>query len=151
MKRISFAEKSMEISRRQLCGLLPLLALPLHADETRIPSRVADFNDLPVEKATNGAEFRRLVIGKGYNSIPMEIHETILPAGGAPHPAHRHPGDELFFIMKGTVEVTINGKSSKLGPGGAAYAAGGDEHGIRNAGNEPAQYFVATIGPETAS
>lgn len=139
----------MKISRRQLCGLLPFLALRLHADETRISSKAADFKELPVEKANNGAEFRRLVMGKGYNAVPMEIHETILPPGGAPHPAHRHPGDELFFIMKGTVEVTINGKSSKLGAGGAAYAAGGDEHGIRNAGNEPAQYFVATIGPES--
>jgi quercetin dioxygenase-like cupin family protein len=140
----------MAISRRQLCGLLPLLALRLHADEPRIASKAADFSELPVEKATNGAEFRRLVMGKGYNSAPMEIHETILPPGGAPHPAHRHPGDELFFIMKGTVEVTINGKTSRLGPGGAAYAAGGDEHGIHNAGNEPAQYFVATIGPESS-
>jgi mannose-6-phosphate isomerase-like protein (cupin superfamily) len=138
----------MGISRRQLCGLLPLLTLRLDAEENRASSRVADFKDLPVEKANNGAEFRRLVMGKGYNSIQMEIHETILPPGGAPHPAHHHPGDELFFIMKGTVEVTINGKASTLGPGGAAYAAGGDEHGIRNAGNVPAQYFVATIGPE---
>ena len=141
----------MEISRRQLCGLLPLLALRVNGEENRIPSKAADFKDLPVEKASNGAEFRRLVTGKGYNSVPMEIHETILPAGGAPHPAHHHPGDELFFVMKGTVEVTINGKSSKLGPGGAAYAAGGDEHGIRNAGTEPAQYFVATMGPEEST
>ncbi len=141
----------MPISRRQLCGLLPLLAIHLSADENRIPSKAADFNDLPVDKGENGAEFRRIVAGKGYNSIPMEIHETILPPGGAPHAAHHHPGDELFFVMKGTVEVTINGKSTRIGPGGAAYAAGGDEHGIRNVGSEPAQYFVATIGPEQSS
>jgi mannose-6-phosphate isomerase-like protein (cupin superfamily) len=142
-------EQFMPISRRQLCGLLPLLATTLRAaDNDRIPSRAADFRALSVDKSPNGAEFRRIVAGKGYNSIPLEIHETILPPGGAPHPAHHHSGDELFFVMKGTVEVTINGKSTKLGPGGAAYAAGGDEHGIRNAGSEPAQYFVATIGPE---
>jgi mannose-6-phosphate isomerase-like protein (cupin superfamily) len=141
----------MPVSRRQLCGLLPLLAFSLRADEARIPSKATDFHDLPVDKAENGAEFRRIVAGKGYNSIPMEIHETILPPAGAPHAAHHHPGDELFFVMKGTVEVTINGKSTRIGPGGAAYAAGGDEHGIRNVGSEPAQYFVATIGPEQNS
>lgn len=141
----------MAISRRQLCSLLPLLAVRLNAGEDRLPSRVSDFHDFTVERAANGAEFRRLVKGRGYNSVPLEIHETILPPGGAPHPAHQHPGDELFLVMKGTVEVTINGKRSKLGPGGAAYAAGGDEHGIRNAGNEPAQYFVATIGPEEST
>ena len=139
----------MPISRRQLCGLLPLLAIGLR-EEQRISSRAADFHDLSMEKSPNGAEFRRIVAGKGYNSIPLEIHETILPPGGAPHPAHHHAGDELFLVMKGGVEVTINGKTTKLGPGGAAYAAGGDEHGIRNAGNEPAQYFVATIGPEAS-
>lgn len=140
----------MPISRRQLCGLLPLLAIGLPDEEQRISSRAADFHDLSMEKSPNGAEFRRIVAGKGYNAIPLEIHETILPPGGAPHPAHHHAGDELFLVMKGGVEVTINGKTTKLGPGGAAYAAGGDEHGIRNAGNEPAQYFVATIGPEAS-
>ena len=140
----------MPLSRRQLCGLLPLLAIGLPGEEQRISSRAADFHDLSMEKSPNGAEFRRIVAGKGYNSIPLEIHETILPPGGAPHPAHHHAGDELFLVMKGGVEVTINGKTTKLGPGGAAYAAGGDEHGIRNAGNEPAQYFVATIGPEAS-
>ena len=140
----------MPLSRRQLCGLLPLLAIGLPDEEQRISSRAADFHDLSMEKSPNGAEFRRIVAGKGYNSIPLEIHETILPPGGAPHPAHHHAGDELFLVMKGRVEVTINGKTTKLGPGGAAYAAGGDEHGIRNAGNEPAQYFVATIGPEAS-
>ena len=140
----------MPLSRRQLCGLLPLLAIGLPDEEQRISSRAADFHDLSMEKSPNGAEFRRIVAGKGYNSIPLEIHETILPPGGAPHPAHHHAGDELFLVMKGGVEVTINGKTTKLGPGGAAYAAGGDEHGIRNAGNEPAQYFVATIGPEAS-
>jgi mannose-6-phosphate isomerase-like protein (cupin superfamily) len=140
----------MPISRRQMCGLLPFLVTNLRAADTRIPSRAADFNDLAADKSPNGAEFRGIVAGKGYNSIPLEIHETILPPGGAPHPAHHHPGDELFLIVKGTVEVTINGKSTRLGPGGAAYAAGGDQHGIRNAGSEPAQYFVATIGPEEA-
>jgi len=138
------------LSRRQLCGLLPLLAIGLPDEEQRISSRAADFHDLSMEKSPNGAEFRRIVAGKGYNAIPLEIHETILPPGGAPHPAHHHAGDELFLVMKGRVEVTINGKTTKLGPGGAAYAAGGDEHGIRNAGNEPAQYFVATIGPEAS-
>lgn len=140
----------MPLSRRQLCGLLPLLAIGLPDEEQRISSRAADFHDLSMEKSPNGAEFRRIVAGKGYNAIPLEIHETILPPGGAPHPAHHHAGDELFLVMKGGVEVTINGKTTKLGPGGAAYAAGGDEHGIRNAGNEPAQYFVATIGPEAS-
>jgi len=129
---------------------LPLLAIGLPDEEQRISSRAADFHDLSMEKSPNGAEFRRIVAGKGYNAIPLEIHETILPPGGAPHPAHHHAGDELFLVMKGGVEVTINGKTTKLGPGGAAYAAGGDEHGIRNAGNEPAQYFVATIGPEAS-
>jgi len=138
------------LSRRQLCGLLPLLAIRLPGEEQHIPSRAADFHDLSMEKSPNGAEFRSIVAGKGYNAIPLEIHETILPPGGAPHPAHHHAGDELFLVMKGGVEVTINGKTTKLGPGGAAYAAGGDQHGIRNAGNEPAQYFVATIGPEAS-
>ena len=80
----------------------------------------------------------------------VEVHETRLNPGGAPHPPHRHPHSEFWLIKEGTVELTINGKQYKLGPGSAAFAASNDEHGIKNAGDVPAAYFVVAIGPMPA-
>jgi len=54
----------------------------------------------------------------------------------------------MFLLREGTVEVTINGKNYRLSsPGSAAFVASNDQHGIRNVGNTPAQYFVVAVGP----
>ena len=52
----------------------------------------------------------------------------------------------MFFIISGTVEITISGKATRLGPGSAAFVAANEEHGLHNAGQGPAQYFVITLG-----
>jgi mannose-6-phosphate isomerase-like protein (cupin superfamily) len=52
----------------------------------------------------------------------------------------------MFLIIAGTVEMTISGKTTRLGPGSAAFVASNEEHGLRNAGSGPAQYFVVTLG-----
>lgn len=48
----------------------------------------------------------------------------------------------MFLVQKGTLEITIAGHSSKLGPGSIAYVASEDRHGVKNPGDTPAQYFV---------
>jgi quercetin dioxygenase-like cupin family protein len=63
-----------------------------------------------------------------------------------PHPSHRHRQEEMFLIREGTVEVTIAGRSTRLGPGGVAFIASNEEHGILNAGSTHAEYFVLALG-----
>jgi len=52
----------------------------------------------------------------------------------------------MFLVISGTVEITISGKATRLGPGSAAFVAANEEHGLHNAGSGPAQYFVVTLG-----
>jgi mannose-6-phosphate isomerase-like protein (cupin superfamily) len=75
----------------------------------------------------------------------VDVHEVFLLPGSTPHHAHHHQQEELFLISEGEVEVTINGKATKLGPGSAAYAASEDEHQIQNVGTRPAQYFEVIL------
>ncbi|MGA8676622.1 MAG: cupin domain-containing protein, partial [Candidatus Acidiferrales bacterium] len=77
--------------------------------------------------------------------LRVDVHEVFLLPGSTPHHAHRHQQEELFLISEGEVEVTINGKATKLGPGSAAYAASEDEHQIQNIGTHPAQYFEVIL------
>jgi mannose-6-phosphate isomerase-like protein (cupin superfamily) len=76
------------------------------------------------------------------------MHETDLAPGAMPHPAHHHEHEEVFLMRDGTLEVTIAGHPSHLGPGSVAYVASNEEHGIRNAGPTHAQYFVIALGSE---
>jgi mannose-6-phosphate isomerase-like protein (cupin superfamily) len=74
------------------------------------------------------------------------VHETILAPGSEPHPPHRHEHEELFLLMKGSVAVTIDGKTTTIGPGSAAFVHSNELHGVRNPGPEKAQYFVVAVG-----
>jgi quercetin dioxygenase-like cupin family protein len=53
----------------------------------------------------------------------------------------------MWLIREGTVELTINGESHRIGPGSVGFVHSNDEHGIKNVGGNPATYFVVAIGP----
>ncbi len=73
---------------------------------------------------------------------------TELAPGEAPHPPHHHVHEEMVLIQEGSLEVTITGRSAKLGPGSAAYVASNEEHGWRNVGTTRARYFVLALGQD---
>jgi mannose-6-phosphate isomerase-like protein (cupin superfamily) len=141
----------MDFSRRDLSALLPslLFAAKAEAASGTLPSKTFPFGDLPMK--TNGENQTRAVLdGRSQSGCPLEIHVTNLPPGGMPHPAHRHVHDEMILVQEGTMEVTIEGKKSKLGPGSVAYVHSNEEHGWQNVGSTRAQYFVIAIGRQNA-
>ncbi len=137
----------MTITRRNACLLLPILArcqLGLRPP-IRCPFRPILRRPAHAEKEGQ-ATFRAILEGRTHTGDYLEVHETVLEPNAGPHPPHHHVGEEMFLISSGTVEITINGKSTRLGPGSAAFVASNEEHGLRNAGTGPAQYFVVTLG-----
>src|SRR5277367_5576135 len=144
---------SMFLNRREMCFLLPAAALPLldgssalAADDGILPSATYSFDKLAVHKSAT-AEFRPVLKGKLATGESLEVHETTLPPGGMPHPAHHHVHSEMWLIREGTVELTINGASHVMGPGSVGFVHSNDEHGIKNVGATPATYFVVAVGP----
>jgi len=135
--------------------LLPSVALPavaavgsLSSQDNALPSATFPFDKLtPVTTNGGKAQVRHVLKGKLATGEALEVHETTLPPGGAPHAAHHHPHSEMWLVREGTVELTVNGKSQKIGPGGVGFVHSNDEHGITNAGSTPAVYFVVAIGP----
>jgi mannose-6-phosphate isomerase-like protein (cupin superfamily) len=144
---------SMILNRREMCFLLPGAALPLRgenvataADDNILPSATYPFDKLAVQKS-NTAEIRPVLKGSLATGESLEVHETTLLPGSAPHPPHHHEHSEMWLIREGTVELTINGTSSQIGPGGVGFVRSNEEHGIKNVGTTPANYFVVAIGP----
>jgi quercetin dioxygenase-like cupin family protein len=149
----------MSVTRRELCSLIAMAsagALPApaldaaSAPESSLPSAVYPFDQLPVKTSEKKVEIRAILKGKLATGESVEVHETTLPPGGAPHPPHHHQHTEMWLIREGTVEFTVNGMSHRAGPGSLGFAASNDEHGIRNAGETPANYFVVAVGPGAA-
>ena len=139
----------MNYSRRDLCLLVTALAATpgKAAQNTALPSKAFPYNDLPVRR--DGAnEFRPILSGGLHDGGYVEVHQTRLAPGAMPHPAHHHLHEEMFLVREGTIEATINGKSTALGPGSVAFMASNDEHGIRNSGGAHAEYFVVAFGKD---
>ena len=60
----------------------------------------------------------------------------------AHHGAHVHEEQEIFYVVKGTMEFTLDGKTCVMGPNSAFFCPPGVSHGVRNVGDDQAQYLV---------
>lgn len=143
----------MKLSRRDLALLLPALtAVRAHAQPGNIPSKAYRFEDLPVKASGPGNANKTRAVLKGdlHHAIPLEVHETELPPGGAPHPPHKHVHEEMFVVLVGQVDFMVNGVTTRLGPGSVGFAAGGDEHGLHNGTDAMCRYLVLEIGDDKA-
>jgi|RhiMethySRZTD1v2_1073278.scaffolds.fasta_scaffold1907773_2 quercetin dioxygenase-like cupin family protein len=140
------------ISRRELAVLLPALAAaqetkqPAAAKpEAKQPSACFPYEQMPV-KASGQNKQRAVFSGATHSGYHVDMHLTELAPGLAPHAAHRHVHEEMVMVQRGTLEVTIEGKSTKLGPGSVGYVASNEMHGWKNIGDGPCEYFVLALG-----
>ena len=60
----------------------------------------------------------------------------------ATHKPHKHPEDEFFFVLEGTAEFFLNGKTKIVGPMTSLYCPSFSEHGIKNSGDSELKYLV---------
>ena len=137
----------MDTTRRSILQAISMLAASsaLASDSPTLSSFVKPYSELPVKK--NGlSESRSILDGLTHSGVHLEVHETTLAPGDSPHPPHRHEHEELFLLMKGSIAVTIEGKTTVIGPGSAAFVHSNELHGVHNPGPEGAQYFVVATG-----
>jgi quercetin dioxygenase-like cupin family protein len=140
-----------KITRRDWTLILPALLASAHAnaapDRKLLPARTFKFEDLPVKKTGENAS-RDVFDGVTHTGLQVDIHETELAPGSAPHAAHRHIHEEIVMVREGTLEVMIEGKTSAINPGGVVYVASNEFHGWKNVGSTRAHYFVFALGRE---
>ena len=137
----------MDFTRRFLIWTIPALAASeaFAADSKPLSSFMTPYDQLPA-KSNGKSTTRPILDGLTHSGDHLEVHETTLTPGSSPHPPHRHEHEELFLMMKGNLAVTIEGKTTVIGPGAAAFVHSGELHGVHNSGNEDTQYFVVATG-----
>jgi quercetin dioxygenase-like cupin family protein len=70
------------------------------------------------------------------------VKMSVVGPNQATHAAHKHPGDEIFYVLEGTAKFFLDGKTTTGGPNTTFYCPVGSEHGISNAGNTTLKYLV---------
>ncbi len=61
----------------------------------------------------------------------VEIFDTSGPTDAGP-PPHLHPWEEIYVVLDGELEVTIEGESKVLSSGATAHVPAGTSHSYRN-------------------
>jgi quercetin dioxygenase-like cupin family protein len=155
---------AMKLSRRDLGFLLPALvatsATTLDAQQApaAVPAGDTPVEKLPVMKTqhfkydalpvtTNGKN-RRLDMfrAKTHTGFKMESHSSEIAPGEVNHPPHQHFREEMILVREGTVELTVDGKAYRLGPGDVGVIGSNGMHNAKNVGTSLARYFIVNIG-----
>lgn len=104
-----------------------------------IENTVNTFNMQGIEKTKVGYQYwfadKSLANGK-------TLKLSVVKPGAATHPPHIHTEDEFFFILEGTAEFHLDGKTITGGPMTSFYCPTGIKHGIRNVGDTELKYLV---------
>ena len=67
---------------------------------------------------------------------------SVVGPNQATHPPHTHENDEFLFVLEGTAEFHLDGKTKVAGPYTSFYCPSNIPHGISNAGNTELKYLV---------
>jgi len=66
-------------------------------------------------------------------------------APGASFPRHRHPGEEIIYVLNGTLEYEVAGKPAILKAGDVLFVPKGTVHAARNVGSKPAAELATYV------
>jgi len=123
-----------------ICATLAAVALA-KADKALMPSSAFDWNATTAVPQKYGSK-RQVFQSPTATLDELECHITTLNPGESPHPAHKHPEEEMMIVKEGTIETLVNGELRRLGPGSVIFQASNQLHSIRNVGQTPATYHV---------
>jgi mannose-6-phosphate isomerase-like protein (cupin superfamily) len=61
---------------------------------------------------------------------------------GASIGVHEQKDDEIYYVVSGTGDYTLDGKTHQVGPGTALLTRPGSVHGIKQTGKEDLVIFI---------
>jgi len=103
------------------------------------------YKDIP--DTINGKnKSKRMFTAKTHTGFKIESHMSDIAPGEVNHAPHQHLREEMMFIRLGTMELTINGKPYRLGPGDVGVIGSNEMHNAKNVGTTRAEYFICNIG-----
>ena len=81
----------------------------------------------------NGLSLREVAAGRPGRALQL-IMETYAPGASTGPGLYHHQAEEAGLVLKGRLELTVDGEVYKLGPGDAYYFDSRRPHRVRNVG-----------------
>jgi quercetin dioxygenase-like cupin family protein len=106
-----------------------------------LDSSVFDWEKIAAVATKYGAK-REVVKSPTATADQLDIHVTTVNPGQRAHDSHRHPEEEIIIVKEGTIESMQEGVTTTVGPGSIIFEASNQLHGLANAGDTPATYYV---------
>jgi quercetin dioxygenase-like cupin family protein len=79
---------------------------------------------------------RTETVRREFDSHREAIQVRVDFAPGASFPKHSHPGVEIAYVVSGTIEYELDGKTVRLQAGESLYIPAGAVHSAKNIGND---------------
>ena len=100
-------------------------------------------NRFDPEKSTKTAVgYQYWFIEQNFLKDGLTVKMSVVGPKQATHAPHKHVGDEIIFILEGTAQFYLDGKTTTGGPNTSFYCPENTEHGISNAGSTELKYLV---------
>jgi len=124
-------------------ALLPAAMLPaLPAAGAAVPNAVLDPGKATLRREPFG-DLRIYFDGSTDQLRTLQAGSLRLKPGQSPHPPHQHPEEEILLVTEGQGEISLDGATTRAGPGAMMYCAAGRLHGIVNTGQTPLTFFFS--------
>jgi len=136
----------MDLSRRELHFLLPLLAAQSQAQDHPVPLESKVYHpDQSADLHGQPKKGGRIFFGTEHSGFAIEMHQTVLGPGVESHAPHKHIHDEFMIVLEGTLHTYIDGKTDVAEKGAIIFYASNQMHQVRNTGTVPARYYVIEL------
>jgi mannose-6-phosphate isomerase-like protein (cupin superfamily) len=71
----------------------------------------------------------------------FQVGRFLIDPGSSPHTPHKHTEEEVLIVSRGQGEIVVDGKSTPVRSGAVMYTGPNAEHGIKNTGERPLEFY----------
>ena len=107
---------------------------------------IVNQRDAPPFVTVDGSTIRELLAHRNSSIRRQSLAEARLAPGAATTPHHHVVTEEIYYILSGTADMTIDMETRGVGPGDAIDIPPGCLHTIRNTGPDEL-VFLCTCAP----
>lgn len=95
----------------------------------------------------DGSEVREIVHPSSSPVENQSLAEAIVPGGGSTRPHVHRRSEEIYYILRGTGIVVVDGERAGVESGTAVLIPPGTEHSLENTGDEDLVLLCASSPP----